>query len=470
MIRLALPAGDVRPALGRLLTEVGLPLEEYARGSRAYVAASRENGLRVRVFRERDIPIQIALGNYDLGICDAAWVEELLGRYSSEAIVPLCDLGLGKRSIYVAAAASGENAPWWETPVVRLVSEYPGLAEAFARAARLPSYRIFPVWGAAEAYPPEDAELALVATKDEDDLSRNGLRPVHRLLESSVWLVANEQSLRSKDLGRLIKPLLSLKGVTNGRPPLTPPPPLARAPGRRQDVPWKRRDNAVRLALPDGHQQRHAVAALREAGIQLSGYDEETAARRPGCSMDGVEVKVIRPQDMPQQVALGNFDLAITGRDWLLDHLYRFPLSPVREAADLHLGSYSIAAVVSEELPAAGLDEALKAWRAEGRAFIRVASEYVNVADHFARGRHLGRYKVVPISGASEGFVPEDAELLIEGTETGATLAANRLKVIERLFQSTTCLIASTQEPPGERERLVKELTGMFLSNVALKG
>lgn len=468
MMKLALPAGNVRPILGRLLVEAGLPLGEYARGSRAYVAASQEDGLRVRVFRERDIPIQIALGNYDLGICDAAWVEELLGRYPSEAIVPLCDLGIGKRSIY-AAAAAGAGDDWQEAAVVRLVSEYPGLAETFARAARLPSYRVFPVWGAAEAYPPEDAELAIVATEDKDDLSKNGLRPVHRLLESSVWLVANGQSLRSKDLGRLVQPLLSLKGATNGRPPLTLPPPLARARGRRQDARSPRRGDAVRLALPDGHQQRHAVAALREAGIELSDYDEERAARRFGC-MDGVEVKVIRPQDMPQQVALGNFDLAITGRDWLLDHLYRFPLSPVRETTDLRVGSYSIAAVVTEELPAAGLDEALKTWRAEGRPFIRVASEYVNVADHFARGRHLGRYKVVPISGASEGFVPEDAELLIEGTETGATLAVNRLKIIERLFQSTTCLIASAQEPPGKRGRLVKELADMFRSNVAFKG
>jgi len=460
VIRLALPAGDVRSALGRLLVEAGLPLGEYARGSRAYVAASKEDGLRVRVFRERDIPIQIALGNYDLGICDVAWVEELLRRYPSEAIVPLCALGLGKRSIYVAAAA-GAGEDWQEAAVVRLVSEYPGLAEAFARAARLPSYRIFTVWGAAEAYPPEDAELALVAAKDEDDISRNGLRPVHRLLESSVWLVANGRSLRSKNLGRLVQPLLSLKGASNGRPPLTLPPSLARAVGRSWDAAHRRSGDVVRLALPDGHQQRHAVAALREAGIELSGYDEETAAPRPGCK-DGVEAKVIRPQDMPQQVALGNFDLAITGRDWLLDHVYRFPLSPVREAADLRAGSYSIAAVVTEELPAARLDEALKTWRAEGRPFIRVASEYVNVADHFARGRHLGRYKVVPISGASEGFVPEDAEVLIEGTETGATLAANRLKIIERLFQSTTCLIASTQEPPGKRGRLVKELTDMF--------
>ena len=48
----------------------------------------------------------------------------------------------------------------------------------------------------------------------------------------------------------------------------------------------------------------------------------------------------------------------------------------------------------------------------------------------------------MPIAGASEGFVPEDAELLIEGTETGRTLRENNLKSIDQIYRSTTCVIA----------------------------
>ena len=44
---------------------------------------------------------------------------------------------------------------------------------------------------------------------------------------------------------------------------------------------------------------------------------------------------------------------------------------------------------------------------------IRLASEYASLADQYARDQHLGRYRVIPLSGASEGFVPEDAEILI---------------------------------------------------------
>ncbi len=51
--------------------------------------------------------------------------------------------------------------------------------------------------------------------------------------------------------------------------------------------------------------------------------------------------------------------------------------------------------------------------------------------------------------------MPEDADLLIEGTETGKTLAENRLKLIDLLFRSTTCLIAGKGREPSGRQRLV---------------
>jgi ATP phosphoribosyltransferase len=470
MIRLALPAGDLREPLGDLLIRAGLPVDDYVRGSRSYVVRSApEDGIRLRVFREKDIPIQMALGNYDLGICGLAWVEDLIQRYPSDAVVPVCDLGLGYCSVYVAAAAGeGDSlAGWAGRSGLRIVSEFPNLAEAFARRLRLPAYRVFPVWGAAEVYPPEDAELAVIAAKDEDEVRSQGLVPAHRLLEGSAWLVANRDSLARNDLSAVLEPLLALREGDNGPPALSLP--VAPAVGRTQpgDRLSAGREDVVRLALPDGHQQKHTAAALAAAGLRISGYDGETAVPRPRAEMPGLEVKVIRPQDMPQQVALGHFDIAISGRDWLRDHRYQFPASPVEEAVDLGMGRYSIAAVVSEDSPARNLEEALSQWRKEGKGTVRVASEYVNIADHCARSRHLPRYKVIPISGASEGFVPEDAEVLIEGTETGATLAANRLKVVERIFESTTCLIAHQGPVSDSRRRLRAEVVEMFKRSAA---
>ena len=129
---------------------------------------------------------------------------------------------------------------------------------------------------------------------------------------------------------------------------------------------------------------------------------------------------MLRPQDMPRAVALGLFDLALTGRDWLAAHRAAYPGSPVVELADLRRSRYELGAVVPDDLPADTIEQAVAYWRRDDPVRpIRIASEYVPLADHYARERHLGRYRVIPISGASEGFVPEDAEILIEGRKPG---------------------------------------------------
>jgi ATP phosphoribosyltransferase len=199
----------------------------------------------------------------------------------------------------------------------------------------------------------------------------------------------------------------------------------------------------IRLALPDGHQQRHVVGLFEKTSLLLSGYDLGAPERRPHINLEGVAVSVIRPQDMPGQVAVGNFDLAITGLDWLLDHLCRFPKSPVQALLSLGIGQVRVVAVMHEDAGAETMAD-LKQLLARGligRPFFRIASEYVNLADRFALHHHIAGYRVIPTYGATEALIPEDADLIIENTETGTTLAKNRLKIIGELFVSTGCLI-----------------------------
>jgi ATP phosphoribosyltransferase len=204
-------------------------------------------------------------------------------------------------------------------------------------------------------------------------------------------------------------------------------------------------DSLVRLALPDGHQQSHVRKILEAAGVKIDDYPSATGNRRPSSSLEGFFIKVIRPQDMPLQVANGNFDLAITGRDWITDHLYQFPQSPVKQLLDLKYGKVRIVAVVHNDIPVNTTQE-LQAMRQAQNGSCRIAAEYVNIADNYARVNHLGAYRVVPTWGATEAFLPEDADVLIENTETGSTLARNNLKIIETLFESTACLMGSTRE------------------------
>ena len=290
----------------------------------------------------------------------------------------------------------------------------------------------------------------------------------------SAWLVANRHALGEHDLREALDALLELpvrppaaEGVLYG--PLRPTPlVLDRRSAESGANGYERHDGPLRLAVPDGHAQRHTVEALAAAGMAFEGYDERQAVRRPRSAIEGVTVKVIRPQDMPQAVALGRFDVALTGRDWLAAHLAAFPLSPVAELCDLRRSRYRLGAVVPEDVPAETIAEAIAWWRRDDpERPIRVASEYVALADQYARERHLGRYQVLPISGASEGFVPDDAEILIEGTETGSTLRANRLRMIDVIMESTNCAIGSTQRPPGVRGELLDELVERLRAGAA---
>jgi len=457
VIKIALPAGDLRSPVANTLVSCGLHVEGYGEGSRSYRLAVRgRDDAVVRIFRERDIPIQIALGNYDLGICSLSWVKEMQVLFPAQPIVPICDLGVGGSGVW-AAVSGGSLEDLVALATVRIASDHPNLAEAFAMAARLPRYRVQAVWGAAEAYPPEDADAVVIGAADEAAVHKHGLLPVHRLLQSSAWLIANVESLRRKQLAPIIGGLM-VASRAGPSPDLLLPPPVRTNGTRRQTLGPR---TSVRMALPDGHQQRHVAGALADAGLSFGGYDDSTCIRRPVSAIDGLEVKVVRPHDMPQLVALGQFDIAVTGRDCLLEHLHRFPSSPVQELVDLQRGQYNLSAVVSEDLPADTIEEALAYWHGEGKASIRVASEFMGTADYYARSRHLWRYQVMPIAGASEGFVPEDAELLIEGTETGKTLRENRLKPIDLLYRSTTCVIGHRAPlPDGTRKDVFDHVLG----------
>jgi ATP phosphoribosyltransferase len=193
--------------------------------------------------------------------------------------------------------------------------------------------------------------------------------------------------------------------------------------------------------LPDGHQQQPTIEFLNSAGIEIQGYSE--GDRRPTIDLSDVSVKVVRPQDMPLQVANGNFDLAITGRDWLFEHMCQFPSSPVRELLDLGFGRVKLVAVVSKQMAVDSVEDLRRLLRGGTVSTLRVASEYVGIADRYAQDNHLGPYRVIPTWGATEAFLPEDADLLLENTQTGRTIARHNLKIINTLFESSACLIGN---------------------------
>lgn len=450
-IKIALPKGRLLAETAALLQEAGWGINGYHEGARLYrLKSQRFPDIMAKIFQEKDIPIQVAVGNYDLGICGLDWVEELLVKYPSSALVRVKNLGYSEDALYMAASRLGTVSTLEEigakSDIIRIASEYPNLAESFAVNLRLRRFSTFPLWGAAEAYPPENADLVLIPVRN--GAFNNGLVPISKVLSYSAFLIANRNSWGTKDMGDLLTSLEKVLPVASKYARVEKMP---RAPKtKRQYKEQKTTEDTIRLALPDGHQQIPTLELLNKAGIQVEDYPSETGNRRPTTNSEGIMIKVIRPQDMPLQVANGNFDLAITGRDWLLEHLYQFPSSPVEERCDLKSGKVKIVAVVSKDLPVKDI-YSLRQLTGEREVPFRVASEYVNIADKYARENHLGMYRVIPTWGATEAFLPEDADLLIENTQTGQTIARHNLKIIDTLFESTACLI-------GGRDRYYSSL------------
>ncbi len=449
-VKIALPKGRLLRKTAALLQKADWRLDEYHSSMGFYRPKSANfPDLLIRVFYEKDIPIQIAMGNYDLGICGLDWIEELLVKYPSSNIIKVKDLLYGQNSLYMASAKPLDLRQNGKS--LRIASEYPNLAEAFALKNRLSRFSIFPVWGAAEAYPPENADLALLTAEGMEEVNAYGLTPLNRVLESSTYLIANKESWDKYNLDKIVTSLTDalpevITSVSDKKGTIA----------RKITVHTpKSTQDTVRLALPDGHQQQQTIELLNRAGIKIEDYPSPTGNRRPKIGIEGVAVKVIRPQDMPLQVANGNFDLAITGRDWLADHLAQFPSSPVKEILDLKLRKVRLVAVVSQSL-AADTAADLRSIISERTTPFRLASEYVNIADKYARENHLGHYRVIPTWGATEAFLPDDADLLIENTETGRTIARHNLKIIETLFESTACLIGNTSvtAKAGKRQRI----------------
>lgn len=218
----------------------------------------------------------------------------------------------------------------------------------------------------------------------------------------------------------------------------------------------------LNLAVPDGHLMNHVLPFIEDAGLFFEGYDKSKLERRPRLKIispesskmipdpDKIVIKVIRPQDMPTHVANANFDLAISGTDWLAEHKQRFPESPVMEKLRMGFGKVRIVAAAHEE-KGNTLEEFIQSFRSQnGKAHLRIASEYVYLADTFAQENRLHPYRVIMTYGATESLIPEDCDMIIENTETGNTLKKNRLKIISTLKVLGTpwsegCLIASSR-------------------------
>jgi len=200
--------------------------------------------------------------------------------------------------------------------------------------------------------------------------------------------------------------------------------------------------NRLKLVIPKGRLQDKAVALLESIGISLT---FSTRSYRPICSDPDIEIKLLKPQNITSLIALGRHDVGFAGYDWLLEN--NLDKSPdITELLDLGYNKVRLIAAVPDEL---AINDRWKNMR------LVVASEYTNIAQRYLAERRLNAV-LIKSHGATEALPPEDADMIIDNTSTGATLIANHLTIVDEILQSTTRVFASTaaMDDPGKREKL----------------
>ncbi len=194
-------------------------------------------------------------------------------------------------------------------------------------------------------------------------------------------------------------------------------------------------NNKLKLAIPKGRLYDEVVKLLKDAGFIVS---ENGRCYRPSVNDPEIEVKIMKPQNIPILVELGSQDIAFAGYDWVVEQE-----ADVTELIDLQLNPVRLVAAV------------LTGRLVSKNNSIRVASEYERISKKFLEKEGLD-YVFIKSFGATEAFIPEDADMIIDNSATGRTLKENGLVIFKEVLSSSTRLIANkaSLEDPWKKKKI----------------
>jgi ATP phosphoribosyltransferase len=214
----------------------------------------------------------------------------------------------------------------------------------------------------------------------------------------------------------------------------------------------------LRLGLPKGSLQEATLALLARAGLQVYVSPRSYFA---GTNDPEIECMLIRAQEMARYVEHGALDAGITGLDWVTESGLE-----VVTVADLIYAKQSRGKVrwvlaVPEDSPAQ---------RPEDLRGATIATELVNVTTRYFLQRGID-VKVEFSWGATEVKPPTLADAIVEVTETGSSLKANRLRIIETLLESNTQIIANkTAWTDADKRQKIENLALMLRGAMEAQG
>jgi ATP phosphoribosyltransferase len=227
--------------------------------------------------------------------------------------------------------------------------------------------------------------------------------------------------------------------------------------------------------LPKGSLEKGTYEILERAGYTVYGQDR---TYRPAINDPKIELKILRPQEIPIQVEEGLHDIGITGEDWVKE-----TNADVKILLKMKYGRVKMLVAIPDSWAKINsLSELFESfWKDEKN--VRISTEYINTVSRYVKSnavyqKNFGdsepfiitpwwrrgsnqRVSIFLSFGATEAKPPENAEAIVDISETGTTLEQNDLKPIETILTSEAILIANKKslKDPEKREKIYDILT-----------
>ena len=207
----------------------------------------------------------------------------------------------------------------------------------------------------------------------------------------------------------------------------------------------------IRLVVPDGSMQNFVTDLLTRAGLLTGTMAKATHAGEPAVPELVSEIQFERPQVIPQLVADGYFDAGIAGQDWMQELGLVLPVLLTIPHGRTQAGPVKIVLAFPEKSEHTGIQDL-----PHGSL---VYTEYANITRAFCNDNRREDLQVRLWPGGTERTIRYGARAIVELTETGTQLDANRLRIISTIMLSNTVLVTNPISYEDEqKQRLIKFL------------
>jgi ATP phosphoribosyltransferase len=208
--------------------------------------------------------------------------------------------------------------------------------------------------------------------------------------------------------------------------------------------------NKLRFGLPKGSLQDATIEKMAKAGFNIQ---VSSRSYVPYVDDEDIEIRLIRAQEISRYVEHGYLDCGITGHDWIQENN-----SDVHEVGEFKFSKMTRqAARWVLAVPEASPIKSVKDLKGK-----RIATEVVNLTKRYLR-KHSVKAEVEFSWGATEFKAHELVDAIVELTETGSSLRANKLRIVDTLLSSTPRLISNHEAWKNKWKRRKIETMAMLL-------